>query len=292
MNMSKPKYNQEQRIKWYRQVDKYKKSVKEACSIFGISRKCYYKWRMRDFGKAGNRYYPARNQPNLKLTWEVRRFIEHHKLISNYGPLKMRLLLKKELGLDLSTTIIYKYYRRRKLIRRPQKKLPWYNPMKEKLTVIKPGEGVQMDIKYVYPSGKREFQFSVFDPFTKKYYFSIYPKKESRNAILVFKKAEKYFGFKIVSVQSDNGSEFRGYFHKWLTRKKIPHYFIPKKSPWWNANVERVHRTVDDEYYQNVNRIWNTPFEWLDYYNFQRIHLTLNGLTPQEKYLESVTLDC
>jgi hypothetical protein len=290
--MPKPKYDREQRIKWYRQVDKYKRSVTETCKIFGISRKCYYKWRARDFGKMGNKYYPAKNQPNLKLTWEVRRFIEHHKLISNYGPFKMRLLLKKELGLDLSTTIIYKYYQKRKLIRRPQKKLSWYDPMREKLVVNKAGEGVQMDIKYVYPNGRREFQFSVFDPFTKKYYFSIYATKESVNAISAFKRAQRYFGFKIISVQSDNGGEFRGYFHKWLTGKKMPHYFIPKKSPWWNANVERVHKTVDDEYYQNTYRIWNTPFEWLDYYNFQRIHLTLNGLTPQEKYLKSVTLDC
>jgi len=93
MNMQKTKYDREQRINWYREVDKYHRSVKETCQIFGISRKCYYKWRLRDFGKTGNKYYPAKNQPNLKLTWEVRKFIEHHKLISNYGPLKMKLLI-------------------------------------------------------------------------------------------------------------------------------------------------------------------------------------------------------
>lgn len=149
-----------------------------------------------------------------------------------------------------------------------------------------------MDVKYVYQLGKRNFQFSVFDPYTKKYYFSIFKTKESINAINTFKLAEKYFKFKILSIQTDNGSEFRGIFHDWLQNNNIPHYFIPKKSPWWNANVERVHRTIDDEYYQNTNRIWNTPYEWLEYYNFKRIHLTLNGLTPHEKYLESVTLDC
>jgi len=115
------------------------------------------------------------------------------------------------------------------------------------------GQGVQMDVKYV---------------------------------------AEKYFDFKIMSIQTDNGGEFRGDFHNWLNKQNIPHYFIPKKSPYWNAQVERVHKTIDDEYYQNPIRIWKTPYEWLEYYNFERIHLTLNGLTPQEKYLQSVTLDC
>jgi len=291
MNMPKTKYDRDQRINWYREVDKYHRSVKETCQIFGISRKCYYKWRMRDFGKSGNRYYPAKNQPNLKLTWEVRKFIEHHKLISNYGPAKMSLLIRKELGMKLSSTIIYRYYRRKHLIRKPQKKLLWYQPMKQALTIEKQGQGVQLDVKYVYELGMRKFQFSVFDPFTKKYYFKIFSTKESKNAITVFLLAKKYFKFDIVSVQTDNGGEFRGFFHDWLTKKNIPHYFIPKRSPYWNANVERVHRTIDEEYYHNPLRIWKTPYEWLHYYNFQRIHLTLNGLTPQEK-LESVTLDC
>lgn len=289
--MPRAKYDREQRFKWYLQVDKYHRSVKETCKIFGISRKCYYKWRLRDYGKRGNTYLPAKNQPNLKLTYEVRKFIEHHKLISNYGPAKMKLLVKKELDLDLSTTIIYRYYKRKRLIRKPQRRLPWYKPIKRALIIDKPGKGVQMDVKYVYEEGARKYQFSVLDPFTEKHYFMVFPTKESKNAITTFKEAERYFGFKIVSVQTDNGSEFRGCFHGWLTKNNITHYFIPKKSPYWNAQVERVHRTIDDEYYHNPYRIWKTPYEWLHYYNFKRIHLTLNGLTPQEK-LESVTLDC
>lgn len=291
--MPKPKYDREQRFKWYLQVDKYKKTVKETCFIFGISRKCYYKWKKRDFGKRGDTFYlPFRGQPNLKLTWEVRKFIEHHKLISNYGPLKMKLLVKKKLGLDISTTIIYRYYQRKKLIRKPQRRLPWYQPMKTPLVILRQGQGVQIDVKYVYEEGRRKYHFSVFDPFTEKYHFTVFNTKESKNAIYAFKRAERYFHFRIISVQTDNGGEFRGYFHNWLTKKNIAHFFIPKKSPYWNAQVERVHKTIDDEFYLNPNRIWKTTYEWLRYYNFERIHLTLNGLTPHEKYLESVTLDC
>lgn len=149
-----------------------------------------------------------------------------------------------------------------------------------------------MDVKYVYESSLRKFQFSVFDPFTCKYYFKVFTTRESQNAIIVFLEAQKYFGFKILSVQTDNGSEFRGYFHDWLTQNNIQHYFIPKSSPYWNAQVERVHRTIDDEYYLNPLRVWKTSYEWLDYYNFERLHETLSGLTPQEKLLQYVTLDC
>lgn len=286
----KPSYPKDKRLLWYRAVDRDKQNVSRVCKMFSISRKTYYKWKKRDFGLGGNTYSPIKR--NTKLTWEVRKFIEENKIKLNYGPLKMKLLVKRELDLDISTTIIYRYYRKRKLIRKPQRKFSWYAPMKNHLAVKRAGEGVQMDVKYVYESGRRKFQYSVFDPFTLKYYFTVFPGKESKNSIAAFLRAEKYFGFKILSVQTDNGSEFRGYFHNWLARKNIPHYFIPRKSPWWNANVERVHRTIDDEYYQNIGRVWKTPYEWLHFYNFERIHLTLNGLTPHEKYLRSVTLDC
>jgi transposase InsO family protein len=285
-------YPRSLRFRWYLQVNKYGKSVKEVCQIFGISRKTYYKWRNKDYGLTTKDYLVKQRQPKTKLTGEIKRFIEEQKLKTNYGPLKMKMLVKRQLNINLSTTIIYRYYQRRKLIRKPQKKLPWYQPIKKAVLVRKPGEAVQMDVKYVYEKGARNYQFSVFDPYTKKYYFEVFNNRKSRNAIVVFKKAEKYFGFKIKSIQSDNGSEFRGVFHSWLTKQQITHYFIPKHSPYWNAEVERVHRTIDDEYYHNPQRPWQTVYEWLHYYNFERIHLSLNGLTPQEKLLKSVTLDC
>lgn len=100
--------------------------------------------------------------------------------------------------------------------------------MKKALIIQKQGEGVQMDIKYVCANSKREYQFSVFDPFTRKYHFTICSTKESKNAILAFRRAQRYFSFKILSIQTDNGSEFRGEFHRWLTKIQLPHYFIPK----------------------------------------------------------------
>jgi transposase InsO family protein len=286
----KPSYPKDKRILWYQGVDRNKRDVSEICKTFGISRKTYYKWRKRDFGRTGNTYRPLNR--NTKLTWEVRTFIEKNKQAFNYGPLKMKLYVKRELGLDISTTVIYRYYRKRNLIRKPQRKFSWYAPLKYHLNARKPGDAVQMDVKYVYASGKRKFLFSVFDPFTRKYHFTVFASKESRNAITALLNAEAYFGFRIASVQNDNGTEFRGEFHAWLTKKNIPHFFIPKKSPWWNAHVERVHRTLDDEFFLNANRIWASPAEWLHFYNFKRIHLTLNGLTPHEKFLQSVTLDC
>lgn len=286
----KAKYPRELRFQWYSWVKKHKHTVKETCQLFSIQRKIYYYWHNKDYGLVKKEYQPRKAHPHLKLTSDLKIFIEKQKLITNYGPLKMSMLIAKKFNIDVSPTTIYKYYKKKKLIRKPQKKLPWYQPMKERLIVAQQGKGVQVDVKYVYnEQGFRCYQFSVLDVFTEKYYFQIFPTKESRNSIVAHRNAEKYFGFSIISVQSDNGSENRGHYHSWLTRKNITYYFIPKSSPNWNPHVERIHKTIDDEFYQNPYRVWRTPYEWLQFYNFERIHLTLNGLTPQEK-LESVTI--
>lgn len=276
--------NFNQRKRWYYQVNRCGEPIKEVCQIFGISRKCFYYWRGKDFGSRA--YHSKKIQPNLKLTWQVKKFIIEEKLKTNYGPLKMKWRVKQKLGVDLSTGLIYRFYKKKMLIRKPQRRQPWYQPLKSPLIIRKPGEGVQMDVKYVYPEGRRKFQFSALDPYTEKYFFLVFDTKHSSNAIATFRAAEAYFGFKILSVQNDNGSEFRGDFHGWLAKQNIPHYFIPKKSPYWNGKVERVHRTIDDEYYQNPYRVWKTAYEWLEFYNFERIHLSLDGLTPHQFYLE------
>lgn len=290
--MRKATYPREIRFRWYHLVHRENKSVSEVCELFGISRKCYYHWNKIDFKAQRPNLKSQQKQPKTKLTDTIKDLIEKVKLKTNYGPERMRDYLLRELKLQVSPTIIYRFYKKRKLIRKPQKRLPWYEPMKQKLKVFKPGEGVQMDVKYVYPKSKRRYQFSVFDPYTRKYFFEVFKTKESKNCIQAFLHAEQYFGFKIISVQTDNGSEARGHFHIWLTKRNTPHYFIPKKSPWWNAQVERAHRTIDDEYYHNPWRQWKTPREWLKFYNYERIHSKLKGLTPHEFYLKSVTLEC
>lgn len=87
-------YPMELRGRWYLAVDKYGKSVKETCSLFGISRQTYYKWYALDHNRYLPNYRPRKQQPNTKLTSEVKQIIEQEKIKINYGPLKMKLLLK------------------------------------------------------------------------------------------------------------------------------------------------------------------------------------------------------
>lgn len=276
------------RFRWYRQVEEAGKSVPETCDIFGISRKTYYKWYRRDHGLTDKRYKNRAMHPHTKIKGRVRVLLVEAKERYNFGPEKMRVYLKTQTGVRVSSIAIYKFMKKRRLIRKPQKKLSWYQPMKEPFSATKPGENVQADVKYVpAPGGWWNYQFRFMDTVTNMQYATTKCLKDARSAIQALEGARRSFPFPIEGIQTDNGGEFRGVFHAYLTRSDIAHRFIPKRSAPWNGKVERANRSVDDEYFLNFNRPWSRLNEYTRWYNHERPHLGrgMNGLTPYQKYL-------
>lgn len=274
------------RQKWYFMVEKVGKTVDEVCALYFIPRKTYYKWRKID---QGSRVYGGKKEhPHTKIKGDIRVFISEQKLRLNYGPKKMRLLVKRRFGVDISTTAIYKFYKKKRLVRRVQKKLPWYTPLKDRLVPTRPGEVVQADAKYVWEDGMRKYQRTFVDIFTGMHHAVVVSTMTTEDTISAFEGAERVFPFPILGIQSDNGSENRGEFHQYLGKRGIAHYFIPKSSPTWDGAVERAHGVIDQEFYLNPTRPWKTLPEYLSWYNYERIHLGkyLNGMTPQEKWQE------
>lgn len=256
----------------------------EICDLYFISRKTYYKWKTIDHGD--HSYIPKKEHPDTKLKGEVKEFVVKEKLRINYGPRKMKLLVGRRFGVSISTTAIYKLYKRKGLIRKPQKKLPWYTPLKEHIVPDKPGAVVQMDAKHVWENNERRYQRTFIDIFTGRQFAVVVSTMTAEDTVKAFEEAEKFFPFPIFGIQSDNGSENRGSFHQYLGKKGIAHYFIPKSSPTWDGAVERAHGVIDQEYYLNPTKPWKTLGEYLQFYNYERIHLGkyLNGMTPQEKW--------
>lgn len=281
----------EMRAKWYLQVDKYGKTVKEICGIFGISRKTYYKWYNLDHSLVRRNSKRRGMHPHTKLTPRIKVIVYENKVKYNYGPKKMKDYLKDNHKVIVTANTIYKYYKKRHLIRKPQKKQPWYTPLKEPYYAVIPGENVQLDVKYV--PGKDlswSYQYRFIDTVTNMQYAVEMEYKDSFSTTVAFKQAKRYFPFTITGIQTDNGSEFRGVFHRYLINKKIPHRYIPKRSAPWNGKVERANRSIDDEFYLNPTRPWNNLKDYTHWYNHERPHLgkNMNGLTPIKKYLSLI----
>jgi transposase len=280
------------RFRWYRQVEVSRKTILEVCGIFGISKKTYHKWYNRDHGYGSNTYHARRPHPHTKLTPSLQLVVANVKATYNYGPEKMRLYLKEHHGVQVSAIAIYKFFKKRKLIRKPQRKQTWYTPMKERYIATFPGENVQLDVKYV-PGGAGlwHYQFRFTDTYTNIQYAVDCLDKSAAAAIYALRLARRSFSFPIQGLQTDNGSEFRGGFAIYVQRCHLVHRFIPKRSAPWNGKVERANRSIDDEYYLNTGRPWTTLAQYTHWYNHERYHLGkhMHGLTPIQKLQQYLT---
>jgi hypothetical protein len=233
--------------------------------------------------------------PQTKLFGQLRVIVVEAKRQYNYGPKKMSLHLNSNHGTQVSPSAIYKFYKKKGLIRKPQKQQKWYLPIKEPFFAEFPGENVQLDVKYVPgPDQTWQYQYRFIDQKTNLQFAVNMEHRDALSSIAAFKRARKYFLFSIQGIQTDNGGEFRGAFHDYLVRQKIVQRYIPKRSAPWNGKVERANRSVDDEFYLNPEKPWRTLEQYTKWYNMERPHLGrgMNGMTPYQKYLSLVTHKC
>ena len=139
-----------------------------------------------------------------------------------------------------------------------------------KYEVIKakfPGDRVQVDIKYV-PSycigfnshGKRYYQITAIDEYSRKRILKIVDEKSVNHTSDFVEELEEKFGFRIKTIQTDNGSEFVNnselsekltLFEKTLKKLGIEHVRTRPYSPWQNGIVERSHR-IDNGFYDRA----------------------------------------
>jgi len=114
--------------------------------------------------------------------------------------------------------------------------------------------------------------------------------KNSRNTVKFFKKLEEVYPKRngIITVQTDNGSEYLGEFDKYLKNKKIKHLFIYPGCPRINGYIERENRTVQEEFLsyhlillsEDIRQFNSKLIDYLVWYNTKRPHKGLNNLTP------------
>ena len=123
---------------------------------------------------------------------------------------------------------------------------------------IYPGDKVQVDIKYVpeecvrFPSyGDRYYQITAIDEYSRKRVLKIVKEKSTYETSKYLLELEKNMGFKINTIQVDNGYEFVNDAEKTnrKTRFQLVADYLGMKikrtrpySPWQNGKVERSHR--------------------------------------------------
>jgi transposase InsO family protein len=145
-----------------------------------------------------------------------------------------------------------------------------------------PGERAQMDIKYL-PEGR--FQLTLIDDCSRMTAATVMSGRTQKDVIESLPKLLAAFPFEVRCIQTDNGSEFESALHAWLEGRSIRHVRIRPRQPHLNGKVERVQRTIAEEYWDGVTSPHGPAWEqglqaYLRLYNHQRPHRSLDYETP------------
>ena len=157
--------------------------------------------------------------------------------------------------------------------------------------ILNPGDLVEIDTIHLFNpvSKQKRYIYTIVDLYTRMAYARVYEDLKPGHSIDAITEAEQYFGFKFKTVQSDNGLEFAKYFETRLEAKGIKIRHTRLGRPNDNAHIERFNRTIQEEctgsYYlesEPLKKLDNKILNYIDFYNYKRIHLGLEYRTPAE----------
>lgn len=166
----------------------------------------------------------------------------------------------------------------------------------------RPGELIHVDLKYLYRwrNTPREYEFAAVDDFTREAIAQIRPDRTSADATAFLEHLVDRYPYPVEAVLTDNDFIFtmRYAFHSSRQTRfeqacrslGITHRRLRPYHPETNGKVERFFRTVDEECFA-VHRPRSSKIrirvldEFLWYYNHERPHLSLHGLTPVQRRL-------
>jgi transposase InsO family protein len=164
----------------------------------------------------------------------------------------------------------------------------------------RPGELLHLDLKYLpaLRNARHDFEFAAVDDFSREAVVSICTDQTSATAAAFLERVVGTLPYRIEAVLTDNAFAFtmrHAWHHDRLTRFQqacaalgIRHHLLRPYAPQSNGKVERFFRTVDDEclhvrplFTFAARRRAVDEFVW--YYNHERPHLSLGGMTPTDR---------
>jgi transposase InsO family protein len=137
-----------------------------------------------------------------------------------------------------------------------------------------------------------EFLPIAIDDRTRLAYAALFPDETAASATAFLALAHRWFAARGVAVRgllTDNGSAYRGHrFAALCGRLGLRHHWTRPYRPQTNGKAERFIRTCLGEwayarsYPTSVARASALP-DFLRYYNEDRFHMGINGLTPMQR---------
>lgn len=265
-------------------------TVQQAALKYGVNRSTIWRWvkkakRMHLHGKTyiWTASSAPHRHPNMLKPKVVNRIIELRQTLKRCAPVIHQHLLLE--GYTVSLSSVERLLRRLGMTRK-KRYASWYSPLPRPIPDA-PGSLIQMDtIHFVKADKSRFYVYTLIDVYSRLAYAVYYPKLSQQVSYEVILQAQKQFGFSFSMIQTDNGPEFKDWLQGALGRShmKIRHSRIHKPND--NAHIERFNRTIQEECFNNSlpneSVITKELTAYLDYYNHDRLHLSLDLLTPTQ----------
>jgi len=283
-------------------------TITELSKKSGFSRDTLHTWKRRylEHGLEGlfekSRAHHSYPIVTSNTTVDLVRYIRL-KSKFNLGAKKIAIRLTKKYDIQIHWQTVHKVLKKEGLVKK-KKRLPTKTKWVRKTTI--PGELVQMDVVYVRKyKGNWLFQFSAIDSATRWKYSEIFQNQSNVESITFLENLMKVAPFTIKGIQTDNATIFTNRYVGYVKsadpmkpklhaldvlceKNGITHYLIDPGKPAQNGKIERSNRSDREELWNHVSfgSVVGAKRElqtYLKFYNEEREHLGIDGLTPSEK---------
>lgn len=215
-----------------------------------------------------------------------------------YGYRKLTASLKQDYGLIINHKKVYRLCRELDILL-PQRQTRPARPRRlaQREIVSGPNQLWQMDLKYGYIEGTKQFFFQlslidVFDRMVIDYHLGL--SCTAADACRVLKNSLKSRGLtkgiQLPRLRTDNGPQFIAKrFEETCLALGVVHERTPVKTPNLNAHIEAFHAILENECYrrhefQCFMHAYREITQYMEYYNRRRRHGSLGYMAPEEFY--------
>ena len=155
----------------------------------------------------------------------------------------------------------------------------------------RPGECVQVDVKFVRIGRQHACQYTAIDDCTRYRVLRLYPQLNHRSSLDFVHQLRRALPFAIERVQTDNGPAFSRAFKRSVEEAGIAHRYIryirPRR-PQRSGKVEHCHRIDNEEFwlphtFPTFAAAAGALHAWEQHYNCNRFSIALKGRTPAKR---------
>lgn len=260
--------------------------VETLLKLIDINSSKYYSWSHRE--GIPNFHNGKIPKQNWLLPWEKDAIIAYAKNHLGEGYRRLTYMMMDEDVVAVSPSSTYRVLKFAGLLNR-------WNETKTNskgtgfIQPEAPNKHWHVDIKYVNFKGTFLFLISVIDGYSRyNVHHELRMNMQEFDVQLTIQKAIEKYPASSPRIISDNGSQFISKdFAQYLKFAGLQHIKTSIAYPQANGKIERYHRTAGEEClskssFISIEDARNQIAAYVEFYNTQRLHSSLNYLTPED----------